>query len=256
MEKDPFRNIFIQQHLSFQGGTPNYDLYHQKLSVLESANSLTSSVVFIHDFYTGLNPYFSNFPIYLTGYSADELSAFGEELFQQLYSARDLEFISNVEVKMNDIISSICPERQSSFVITLSINLVHKDGHLVPVYVYFSPFLFDDNNRVWMLIGRMTFSIKQDVYENILYIDLLDSNERYIYNRINENFDLIMRPVLTHMEKSVLVLCTRGYLEKEVAREMNISINTVKTHKRNFLRKLEAENISQAFIMAGIHKLI
>jgi DNA-binding CsgD family transcriptional regulator len=158
--------------------------------------------------------------------------------------------------KMYNVIQSISPERRVHFVLTLSINLEHKDGHKVPVNIYLTPFLFDDNDNMWMLLGRISFSPKHYKNQHILYIDLLDSNERYLLNESRDDFEMTPRPMLTHMEKSVLILCTRGYLQKEVAESLKISINTVKTHKRNLLRKLEADNVSEAYIMSTIHKLL
>jgi DNA-binding NarL/FixJ family response regulator len=57
-------------------------------------------------------------------------------------------------------------------------------------------------------------------------------------------------PFLTNREREVLYLVTKGYSNKAVARELSISISTVKTHLRNIFRKLGIEDRAQAIIHA------
>ncbi|MDD3750284.1 MAG: response regulator transcription factor, partial [Firmicutes bacterium] len=55
------------------------------------------------------------------------------------------------------------------------------------------------------------------------------------------------RPVtLTRTEVEVLRLLAKGYQNKEIAEEMFISINTVKSHVSSILRKLRVRNRAQA----------
>ena len=55
---------------------------------------------------------------------------------------------------------------------------------------------------------------------------------------------------LTVREYDVLGLVTKGYSNKDVARELNITVNTVKTHLRNIYRKLGVDDRAQAIIKA------
>lgn len=55
---------------------------------------------------------------------------------------------------------------------------------------------------------------------------------------------------LTVREYDVLGLVTKGYSNKDVARELNITVNTVKTHLRNIYRKLGVDDRAQAIIRA------
>jgi DNA-binding NarL/FixJ family response regulator len=57
-------------------------------------------------------------------------------------------------------------------------------------------------------------------------------------------------PFLTDRERQVLHLVNKGYSNKAVAKELGISISTVKTHLRNIFRKLGIEDRAQAIIQA------
>jgi DNA-binding CsgD family transcriptional regulator len=240
----------------FKNGEPDYSVFEKKLEVLKSVTSVTNTTVYIRDLYKNTYPYISNFPFHLIGYTQEELYGFGSQFFGKLLCKEEINFILGVEEKIYTLIYSLESEKRPYYVLSISHNLVHKDGSLLPVHVYITPFLFDDDNHVWMTLARVSPGNKNNKYKRFLYIDMLDSNKRYVYNIEKGEFELQNRPCLTHMEKSILVLSIKGYMEKEIAQNLDISINTVKTHKRNFLRKLDAENTSEAIIMATIHKLI
>ncbi len=55
---------------------------------------------------------------------------------------------------------------------------------------------------------------------------------------------------LTDRETDVLRLVAKGYSNKAVARELGITISTVKTHLRNIFRKLGVEDRAQVIIKA------
>jgi DNA-binding NarL/FixJ family response regulator len=51
---------------------------------------------------------------------------------------------------------------------------------------------------------------------------------------------------LTEREQQVLVQASKGATDKEIAAELNISLNTVKTHMRNILAKLHVRTRREA----------
>lgn len=53
---------------------------------------------------------------------------------------------------------------------------------------------------------------------------------------------------LTERESDVLRLVVRGYSNKAIARELGITVSTVKTHLRNIFRKLEVDDRAQLII--------
>lgn len=55
---------------------------------------------------------------------------------------------------------------------------------------------------------------------------------------------------LTEREYEVLKLVSKGYSNKSVARELNISLSTVKTHLRSIFRKMEVEDRANLIIKA------
>jgi len=58
-------------------------------------------------------------------------------------------------------------------------------------------------------------------------------------------FELEPRHILTPKEKEVLKRIAQGQSTKEIAYDLRISENTVETHRKNMLRKLEAKNVAE-----------
>ena len=62
--------------------------------------------------------------------------------------------------------------------------------------------------------------------------------------------------VLTERELFVLRLVASGASNQEIADNMSLSVNTVKTHLKNILSKLQLENRTQAAMYAMQHGLV
>lgn len=61
---------------------------------------------------------------------------------------------------------------------------------------------------------------------------------------------------LSPREKEVLVLITRGLINKEIAEKLNISLTTVITHRKNIIDKLGIKSVSGLAIYAVMHGYI
>lgn len=64
-----------------------------------------------------------------------------------------------------------------------------------------------------------------------------------------------METALTEREREVLALVARGRTNREIARELYLSVDTVKTHLQRLYRKLDVTNRTQAALAADRHGL-
>ena len=62
--------------------------------------------------------------------------------------------------------------------------------------------------------------------------------------------------VVSKREQQVLELISRGMSNKEVAQELKISFNTVQTHRRRLLLKLDAKNSADLIRIAFKNNLL
>jgi two-component system NarL family response regulator len=74
--------------------------------------------------------------------------------------------------------------------------------------------------------------------------------------RSNERIEQVPTPRLTDRELEVLKLVARGLNNRDIARELYISENTVKNHIRNILEKLQLHSRMEAVVYAVREKLL
>ena len=63
-------------------------------------------------------------------------------------------------------------------------------------------------------------------------------------------------PALSAREIEVLVLVTKGYINKEIAEKLNISLTTVISHRKNITEKLGIKSVSGLAIYAVMNGYI
>ena len=92
----------------------------------------------------------------------------------------------------------------------------------------------DKNGKAWMIMGVMDLSPDQTPMERI---------KRTIINRkTGEILASAVVPAdqqLIKREKEILLLIRQGFLSKEIAYKLNLSIYMVNNHRKNILAKLK-----------------
>ena len=99
----------------------------------------------------------------------------------------------------------------------------------------------DRNGKAWIIMGVMDILPDQTPIERI---------KRTVVNRKTGE----MLPTctvspdkqLSNREKEILRLIRQGFLSKEIAYQLGVSIYTVNNHRKNILSKLDANNIMEA----------
>ena len=92
--------------------------------------------------------------------------------------------------------------------------------------------ILDDPRTVGVLVGRLLHQGKED------------------------QDDEPEQESLSQREKEIIVCVVKGMINKEIADQLNISIHTVITHRRNISRKLQIHSPSGLTIYAIVNKLV
>jgi two-component system nitrate/nitrite response regulator NarL len=74
-----------------------------------------------------------------------------------------------------------------------------------------------------------------------------------MFNKLNK---MMNNDILTEREIEIVKKINEGYSYKEIAKQLYVSINTVKNHVKNIFRKLEVDNKVQVVTKALEYKLI
>lgn len=66
----------------------------------------------------------------------------------------------------------------------------------------------------------------------------------------------ITDPSLSDREREVLILLVKGFTNKKIALQLNLSVNTVNTHRKNIIRKTGIKSVSALTVYAILNNLI
>lgn len=245
---------FVNQSLFFKKGEPDYNLLNNSIKALKAASSITTSSVYLKDLYKNEFPYISLIPNIFEELTDEIVAKKICSPEKELISNEDFLFLKEFEPIMYQFIASLPVERRKYVVVTYKLNLRYKSDSSLGVILRMTPFLFDDAGNVWVMLCRVFLAPKN--LDFACYIDIDDNNERYEYDRTGKSLFSVKKLKLTITQKKVLMYSNRGLLEKEICDEMGITLNTLKTHKRNLIRKLGADNIIDAYNSASMHRLV
>lgn len=165
-----------------------------------------------------------------------------------------------------DVIDQI-PNLNPANIILIDIGLPGIDGmetmkillNLWPSCKFLIYTIYEDDTHVFdaLKFGALGYILKSESPENILISirDVLDGGapmSRGIANKIISSFRIKEKAgnltQLTTRENELLKLLAEGYLNKEIADQLNVSVSTVKNHLQNIYIKLHVQNRSEAII--------
>lgn len=121
------------------------------------------------------------------------------------------------------------------------------DGDIgqVVLYTWDAPAAFLDDLTALQVDGVI---LKSETGERL--VDALERIHRGEPTGVDPATDEMPPTVLTEREREVLALIARGASNREIARELYLSVDTVKTHVRNVFRKLDVSNRTLAALAA------
>lgn len=243
----------FKKTLVFKHGEPDYSVYEKQLEAIQSVAKINNSSMLLVDLYKGKINFLSKSNFFLPGYTIDDLSNLGPQIYALLKDG-DLAFMQAFLKPYIEFRAALPAERRKYMVLSLTNRFTQKDGKKYPIHVQLTPLLFDDACNVWVLLGSISFATKS--YQLQSSIDMRDTGEHFEFNLEKTRYEAVTQKLLTPTEKQILMFTSRGYLDKETVDLLNVSINTIKTHKRNILRKLRACNMTEAYLIASTKKLL
>lgn len=89
-----------------------------------------------------------------------------------------------------------------------------------------------------------------------IHPDIIDLGVPVSSEVVMSNHSPVSPEVLTNREREVLIYIVKGFTNKEIARQLNIGLTTIITHRRNLIEKLAIRSISALTVYAVTHGLV
>lgn len=135
---------------------------------------------------------------------------------------------------------------------TYTWNYRAKDGKGIykNIIQHTTPMFFDDEGKP--IVGLAHYSVLEA--HEILPIQatakILNANDEYetLFYQMYGGQKLLVEDI-THRERDILRLVSFGYTNDDISDKLNISVHTVKTHRKNVMTKTGSKNTTQLIAM-------
>jgi len=231
-------------------GSDNYAHVERYLNALKAISKLCDLSYYIIDYYRKNFFYVSPNPLFLSGYSQEEVLKLGYDFYRECVSDEDLLLLFDLNEAGFKFFYELPVERREHATISYDFVLKNVFNHsLVMINHKLAPLLLTEDGNIWMGICLVTLSSKKKSGD--VHIIMHDNHTRYNFYREEKLFKETVVQKLTKKELEILNWVATGNCIDRIASIMNISASTIKNHKTSILKKMQAENITEAVFNAS-----
>lgn len=231
----------------------DYDSWEKKRESIREFSMISQSCIFTVDVFKRRYDFASgNFSL-IFGYdpvSIETIREQGDLLEERIHPDDRLQLVE-YQIEHGLFIYSLPPEERNEYQQIFQYRMLNAHGEYVNVISRQQVVEKDRSGKAWIIMGIMDISPDQILSKTI---------KRTVVNRETGEIvpprQVLSGKHLTRREKEILLLIRQGFLSKEIADKLNLSIHTVNNHRKNILEKLGVGNVIEAMNFARDHGIL
>jgi LuxR family maltose regulon positive regulatory protein len=177
--------------------------------------------------------------VLLVEYKLKEAKKLLHEIYELAEAGKRVERLIELDLLLASLYR-IEEDREKAITYMLEAMKRAADENIITYFITTAEFTGDLMDEVYSLYATKDTGIPEEFIQNLKVA--LKKRQEYMNRKEQE--------ILSDREVDTLKLIAEGLMNQEIADKLFISKNTVKTHVKNILLKLEAENRSQAVSIA------
>lgn len=191
------------------------------------------------------------------GIDNNELKSKGMRYFWSRIHPDDLEiWLNALNALMDFTLDKISIEDRSKATYTWNYRFKDGKGEYVNIVQNTSPLEFDNDNKP--IIGLAHYTVLPSDIEMQVCASAKLLNEKNEYETIyfNNFSQKLLTDSISNRERDIIRLLVLSYSSKEIGKSLGITANTVDTHRRNILKKLDVSSTGELIGMLKMNKNI
>ncbi|MGC3978381.1 MAG: LuxR C-terminal-related transcriptional regulator [Paludibacteraceae bacterium] len=243
--------LWSRQHISSLD--IDYDLWNKKRESIQEFSQMSRSCIFTVDVFKERYDFASDNFSHIFGYNPNWIKTIRKQgdLLEERIHPDDRGQLAACQIEHGQFIYSLPQEDRNDYLQTFQYRMLNARGEYMNVVSHQQVVQKDRNGKAWIIMGVMDISPDQIPAEKI---------KRTVINRktaeILTSSLIPTEKQLTNREKEILLLICEGFLSKEIAYKLNISLYTVNNHRKNILAKLDVDNVIEAINAARSYGII
>lgn len=245
------QKLWSQQHIS--NLDVDYDLWNEKRKTIQAFAQICPSCIFTVDVFKERYDFASDNFATLFGYNPACIKTIREQgdMLEERIHPDDRAQLIEYQIEHGHFIYSLPIEKRNDYQQIFQYRILNAQQQYVNVISRQQVIQQDKNRKAWIVMGVLDVAPDQTPIEKV---------KRTIINRrtgeiLAPTFGSIDKQ-LTAREKEILLLIRQGFLSKEIAEKLDLSIYTVNNHRKNILSKLNVNNVIEAINLARENGII
>lgn len=226
----------------------DYSQVHQHIEFAKSLSQVTYQSIYLIDYYKRGFAYVSDNPIFLCGKTSNQVLHDGYLFYLKNVPNEDLEMLLKINIAGFSFLSKIPKGDRLNYSISYDFHLMQGNRHLILINHKLTPLLLDKDANIW--IALCVVSLSSSGKSGNINIKRKGENKVYQYDLATDEWREKTIPKLSNQEREILILSGQGFTMERIAKELFLSTDTIKFHKKNLFKKLSARCISEAIAAA------
>lgn len=246
------KELWSRQHICCLDA--DYDRWNKKRESIVQFSQMSKSCIFTVDVFKERYDFASDSFSAIFGYDPLWIKTIRRQgdMLEERIHPDDKKQIVDYQIEHGKFIYSLPIEERNDYSQIFQYRMLNAKGQYVNVISRQQVIEKDSIGHAWIIMGIMDISPDQIPNERI---------KRTVINRktgeIVSTTSLISSDnKLTDREKEILLLICDGYMSKEIAYKLKISLYTVNNHRKNILSKLKVDNVIEAINLARSYGII
>lgn len=190
------------------------------------------------------------------GFDKKDLEKQGMRYFWSRMHPKDLEeWLQALNALMNFTLENTNVNERNKMSYTWNYRLKNAKDEFVNIVQNTTPLEFDTDNKPIIGLAHYTVMAPEIKMQVCASAKRLNKNNEYETIYFNNFSQKLLSEGISNRERDVIRLLVLNYTSKQIADKLNISSNTVDTHRRNILKKLKISSTGELIGMLKMNKI-
>lgn len=245
-------DFFIQPNATSDIPEEAYENTRLVIETFDAIARMTNQSHYIIDYHKQNFLYVSKNPLFLCGYTVEEVKQMGYQFFMQQVPAEELAMLIEINKAGFNFYKKIPIQKRTKFTISYNFHLLN--GKIKTLINHkLTPLCTTSDGKVWLAACMVSLASRDKIGD--IKIQESGNNHIWEYSLETQVWTQLKKIELSNKEKTVLSLSAQGYTMKEIADKMHLSLDSIKLYRRKLFDKLETNNITEALAYVANHSL-